>query len=159
MVLNLDAFYIHWGSNVCPAGETKAYSGHIVESSIINDADGNYLCLPDAQSAYPQQALGARLNLEDTKDTNGKTIPCAACAAIGRSAVLIYPDNSMCPNGWHAEYSGYYAANPKWPGENICVDTTIGTQLSKTPCEGLAVIAKGPFNASSDIVSCVVCTI
>ena len=146
---------------MCPAGGIKAYSGHIVESNNANDADGNYVCLPDANNAYPPQVSGPLLNLEDTKDNNGKTIPCAACAAIGRSAVLIYPDNSMCPNGWRAEYSGYYAANPKWPGENICVDTTVGTELSQAPCNGLAVIAKGPFNSysSSDIVSCVVCTI
>ena len=130
-------------------------------SNNANDADGDYLCLPDAHNSYPPQTLGPLLNLEDVTDSNGKIIPCAACAAAGRSAVFTYPDNTVCPNGWYAEYSGYYAANPKWPGENICVDTTFGSQLSQTPCNNLAVIAKGPFSAYglSDIASCVVCSI
>ena len=70
-------------------------------------------------------------------------------------------DSSVCPTGWNAEYIGYLAANPKWPGENICVDITYGIQLSQTPCDGLAVITKSPVipYGSAVAVSCVVCSI
>ena len=145
---------------MCPAGETNVYSGHIVVSNNANDADGNYLCLPASHDAYTPQTQSPLLNLKDAFVTgsDGVTIPCAACSASGRSAVFTYPDNSVCPAGWKAEYSGYYAANPKWPGENICIDGTIGTQLS---CSNLAVIVKGSLDANgySNVVSCVVCTI
>ena len=158
MVPTIDAFYIHWGSKVCPTGESNLYSGHIVMSNNANDADGNYLCLPDAHNAYPPQTYGPLLNLQDVTDSNGNIIPCSACAVNGRSALFTYPDNSACPTGWYVEYSGYYAANPKWPGENICIDVSLGTQLSHTPCNNLAVIAKGLYYGYSDIVSCVVCS-
>eukprot|EP00731_Ephydatia_muelleri_P001325 Em0001g1325a len=153
-----NAFYIHWGSKVCPTGESNLYSGHIVMSNNANDADGNYLCLPDAHNAYPPQTYGPLLNLQDVTDSNGNIIPCSACAVNGRSALFTYPDNIACPNGWYVEYSGYYAANPKWPGENICIDVSLGTQLSHTPCNNLALIAKGLYYGYSDIVSCVVCS-
>ena len=161
ITLIVDAFYIRWGNNVCLAGEINLYSGHIVESNNANNADGNYLCLPDAHNAYPPQTQNPVLNLEDIKDAKGNTIPCAACAAASRSAVFTYPDNSVCPSGWNAEYTGYLAANPKWPGENICVDITYGTQLSQTPCDGLAVITKGALNSygSAAALACVVCSI
>ena len=133
------------------------YSGHIFES---NNADGNYLCLPDTQDGSTQ-AENPFLNAEEIKDAYGNIIPCAACSASGRSAIFTYPDNSACPAGWTAEYSGHYATNPKWPGENICVNCIVSTQLSQTPGGGLAVIAKGSFNSyeSINVVACVVCSI
>ena len=103
------------------------------------------------------------LNLKDVTDSYGKTVPCVACLASGRSTVFTFPDNTVCPYGWTTEYVGYEAANPKWPGQNLCVDTYFGDKLSQTPCNNLAVIAKGPLNAYSyqpqDVVSCVVCSI
>ena len=101
------------------------------------------------------------LNLEDVTDANGHTIPCVACLASGRSTVFTFPDNTVCPYGWYAEYVDYEATNPKWPGENLCVDTNYGSKLSQSPCNDLAVIAKGALNAYSyatqDVVSYVVC--
>lgn len=137
------------------------YTGHIVVSSNAYDADGNYLCLPDVGNAYPPQTYAPLLNVKDVKDSYGKTIACAGCSASGRSAVLIVPDSAACPTGWYTEYTGYYAANPKWPGENICVDASFGAQLSLASCNNLAVIAKGPFQAYgySDVVTCLVCSI
>ena len=134
------------------------YPGHIVVSSNANNAQGNYLCLPDAN---PPQAQSLLLKLVDVTDSNGNTIPCAAISVAGPSAVFTYPDSSVCLTGWNAEYTGYLAANPKWPGENICVDITYGIQLSQTPCDGLAVITKSPVipYGSAVAVSCVVCSI
>ena len=155
--------YIRWGNNACPAGETNVHSGHIVESSNANDANGDYLCLPDAHNAYPPQTQAPLLNSKDVTDSYGKTVPCVACLASGRSTVFTFPDNIVCPHGWTAEYVGYEAANPKWPGQNLCVDTYLGDKLSQAPCNNLAVIAKGPLNAYSyapqNVVSCAVCSI
>ena len=147
---------------MCPAGESNVYSGHIVVSNNAKDADGDYLCLPDAHNSYPPQTQSPLLNLEDVTDANGNAVPCVACLASGRSTVFTFPDNTVCPYGWYAEYVGYEATNPKWPGENICVDTNYGSKLSQSPCNNLAVIAKGALNAYSyatqDVVSCVVCS-
>ena len=135
--------YIRWGNNACPAGETNVHSGHIVESSNANDANGDYLCLPDAHNAYPPQTQAPLLNSKDVTDSYGKTVPCVACLASGRSTVFTFPDNIVCPHGWTAEYVGYEAANPKWPGQNLCVDTYLGDKLSQaslqqpgSDCEG-----------------------
>ena len=149
---------------MCPTGETNVYSGRIVENNNAKDVDGDYTCLPDAKNAYPPQTQSPLLNLEDVTDANKKTVPCVACLATGRSTVFTFPDNTVCPYGWSTEYVGYEAANPNWPGENLCVDTSFGAQLSQSPCNGLAVIAKSASSAYTDtplytIVSCVVCSI
>ena len=129
----------------------------MVVSSNANDAEGDYLCLPTANLPQTPSAL---LSLEDVTDANGNTVPCAGSLASGQSTVFTFPDTTICPSGWSTEYVGYLAANPNWPGENVCVDTSIGAQLSQSPCKNLAVIKKSAKNAYTlNVVSCVVCSL
>ena len=156
--------YIHWGSNECLKDEVNLFVGHIVSSNNRKNADGDFLCLPNNHNPYPQRIKNAKLNLEDINDANGKNIPCAACVAKDRSIVFTFADTTTCPKNWFVEYVGLLAANPEYPGENICVDTDTSNALLKYAGKDLAVIATGSYNAydpykEQDAVSCVVCSI
>ena len=156
--------YIYWGSNECLNGEANLFVGHIASSSNRNDAYGDFVCLPNDHNPYPQRIRNAKLNLEDINDANGKNIPCAACVVKDRSIVYTFTDTTTCPKNWFVEYVGLLAANPEYPGENICVSSDTGNALLSYPAKDLAVIAIGSYNAydlykEQDAVSCVVCSI
>ena len=154
--------YIRWGNSKCPAGETIVYSGKIVQSKNTKGVDGNYLCLPGAHNDDQLRAQSSPLTMEYVTDANKKTFPCVACFASGRSTVFTFPDNTICPLGWYAEYIGYKATNPKWPRENLCIDTYFGDKLRQSPCNKLALIAKDDLitysSETQNAVSCVVCS-
>ena len=113
-------FYIRWGKNTCPVGETNVYSGHFVANGNDDGANGDYQCLPEANPPQTQNT-----------DSDGKNIPCAACLATGRSTVFTFPGKTVCPTGWTTEYVG---KDSKWSGrnKNLCVDTDYPNTLSQT---------------------------
>ena len=137
------------------------YAGHIVASNNRNDAEGDYICLPNERNQYPTRIQNAKLNLEDVNDANGKNIPCAACVVKDRSIIFTFVDTTTPPQKWSVEYVGLLAANPENPGENICVDTATSNGLLNYPAKNLAVIATESYKAydaykQQDAVYCVV---
>jgi len=50
--------------------------------------------------------------------------PCAACYVGGRSAVVMIPARTQCPDGWTKEYSGYIVAEHRGytRASYICLD-------------------------------------
>ena len=157
------AFYITWGSNQCANKEqTSLYIGSVYTGRNANSADSDYICLPSDLSAAPTPAAllirNANLTLQDTNNADGIYIACVACLITDRSIVVTLPGKSICPTGFNVEYAGYLAANPRSPGNNICVHANAGVDLVKRPSDTLAVIMKGR-GYSADAVACAVCSI
>jgi hypothetical protein len=137
---NVKAIYFHWGSSSCPAPSKKLYDGFTASPYYSHGGSGyNYVCLQKKptfgyeQSDYSQSAgelFGVQYatssgGIQELKNVNGATVPCAACEAP-RSGVFMYPGSTTCPQGWHQEYQGYLMANyyhgSYYRTEFICVE-------------------------------------
>ncbi|XP_066299793.1 uncharacterized protein [Branchiostoma lanceolatum] len=96
---------------------------------------------------------------------------CSVCYVAGRSAHVMIPARTSCPEGWSKEYSGYLMSERHNHPSNkdfICVDGApnlrtgssadnnggllypVETQCGSLPC--------GPYNTSGYELTCVVCT-
>ena len=158
------SFYNTFGSSECAEGETNLYAGHVAMSSNGNNAYGGFVCV--SSSARPivstparrQATVDSGLTMVDVTDANGNQIPCAGCVTSDESVVITYPDSMICPAGFNMKYAGFLAANPKSPGNSICVHADIGVDLVLNPSDSLAVVSK--VNAySANAVTCVVCSL
>ena len=102
------ATYTRWGKSTCPeiSGTEEVYFGITAGSHYTHSGSGsNNLCmskvpeysLPYSGPTYKTNIYGAEYEfpLQGSHDHN---IPCAVCHVSTRSAVLMIPGNTTCPN-------------------------------------------------------------
>lgn len=154
-------FYFRWGSATCPG--VLLYLGEIVKArSVATEKEGGYLCLANnptpSNIRVEKPELATRLvNIYDKE-----VVPCVACASR-RETVIVIPNTPICPPGWTLEYSGILAANPKYPVDNICVDSAEGLKLlTNKPLELSAVVEALGYKEgykAEPAAACAVCSI
>ncbi|KAG1684939.1 hypothetical protein GQR58_009279 [Nymphon striatum] len=126
--------YIRWGRTKCGTSSVTIYAG-VAAGGYSGHAGGgaDYQCLPnDPEFGYVNPGLqyatgvggsamyGVEFKLNnidpfDNKFNKGKTMnnedsTCAACLAAGKSATMMIPAMTSCPQGWSLEYKGYLMA-------------------------------------------------
>jgi len=94
----------------------SAYAGGIVglKYEIFNSAFGNQ------NSPFFERNSGS-------SPLGDKPASCAVCYVTGRSAMLMIPARTQCPDGWTTEYAGYLVSDSKHDGNRkrssyICLD-------------------------------------
>jgi len=136
--------YTRWGRTVCGMGEDRVYQGIVAGPSSVaassKSTGSEFLCMPDnpeynnsdagIQSRYGQLfaaeydiPASSRIfetdNAEDDRineprEFDGFSIPCAVCYKERATAQLMIPGRSRCVNeldqGWVPAFSGYLMA-------------------------------------------------
>ena len=112
------ATYTRWGKSTCPeiTGTQAVYTGITAGSHYTHSGGGaNHLCMPKV----PEYNLTNRASIDShgllygaeyespIQGSNDHNVPCAVCHVSTRSAVLMIPGNTTCPENWTREYYGY----------------------------------------------------
>ena len=120
------AVYTRWGRTVCPDtnGTQLVYEGLAAGTHYSQSGGGaNYLCitadpeyLTDVVPKYSANDLalsylyGSEYQLPGFDSLYGQNVPCAVCHTSQRSAKLMIPGKTTCPQSWTEEYEGYLMA-------------------------------------------------
>ena len=133
------ATYTRWGHNSCPdvMNTSIVYSGVTAGSRWTTKGGGaNYVCLvKDAEYSLKFDLSGPREKsfiyqteyeypLYGTHSTNA---PCAVCHVSTRSAMIMIPGKTTCPQDWTREYYGYIMTAHHYHPRSmyVCVDRAI----------------------------------
>ena len=122
--LTAGAVYTRWGSSSCPnvTGTQTVYQGRAGKTYSNQGGGANYQCMPDDPEYYtdlynPGVQNDSRVyGVEYEDPINGvwhAKVPCAACYASTREAVMTIPARLTCPTSWTLEYSGYLMTQRK----------------------------------------------
>ncbi|XP_062587929.1 short-chain collagen C4-like [Saccostrea cucullata] len=97
-------------------------------------APSNYLCLPEHpassgktySSSYVNYIYGVEYETDFWKvHSHDEDAPCAVCASLSGSKMMMIPGRNKCYSGWTMQYHGYLGAsryNHKQNTEYVCVD-------------------------------------
>ena len=129
--------YTRWGNNKCPtdiSGTSLLYSGTMAGAHYTHKGGGaNFLCLPE-EPDYKTLKTSYSSNYAPLYGTeyeypiagiHDHGVPCAVCYVSGRSAKVMLPAITSCPdNTWTKEYIGYIMAGHYGHRRNeyVCID-------------------------------------
>ena len=127
--------YERWGRTTCGSYAETVYRGYMANGWYNHEGTGStYLCLPENPSYVTDQRSSQQSWIYTTEyETNNEMFsspthdydaPCAVCYAP-RSAIMMIPAETACPNSWNFEYSGFLMTNHRDHNHNynfVCVD-------------------------------------
>ncbi|XP_062571244.1 short-chain collagen C4-like [Saccostrea cucullata] len=128
--------YVLWGKHSCPSNvSVTIYSGYAAGGWWnYQGAPPNYLCLPDDPVSSGKTFSGGSVNYVYGVEyetnfwkvhSSNEDAPCAVCASLSGSKMVMIPGRSSCYSGWTMQYHGYLGANYydyKSSSEYVCVD-------------------------------------
>ena len=121
----------------CPNDTTLVYAGIAAGTKFdIKGGTSNTLCMPKQPEYMSEQTIYILSNAlhgveYDTNDSPfhhlyQANMPCALCYTDEKTTTFLYPARFTCPQGWHAEYTGYMATQLQHPSaqkqDTICLD-------------------------------------
>ena len=129
--------YTRWGRTECQSGAERVYDGFMAGSYFSyggGDSPG-WLCLTYQPSYATEEKPYYRSFVYSTEyatndeifpvDTQNYDAPCVICH-VPRTAQLMIPGQTQCPNSWTMEYGGYLMTSETedWriSKDYICVD-------------------------------------
>lgn len=129
--------YVRWGMTECPNNTTLVYAGIAAGTKYnIQGGTSNTLCMPKQPEYLSEQTIHASSNaLHGVEYDTGNSplqhlhqanMPCALCYTDEKTTTFLYPARFTCPQGWHAEYTGYMAtelhSRISQKRDTICLD-------------------------------------
>jgi len=122
------------GSNQLCLPEEPQWKSHVNTSVAVG-----WLFGIEYRTHNVHEVLFSGVNNQGSNAFHGKPTPCAICYVPGRSASLMIPARTSCPDGWTQEYTGYLMSEHSF-------NVNIGSRYSTTYIcvDGAPEVATGP---------------